>query len=56
MEGYLTIKEAARRLGISERTVRRRIKDGSLPAELKQGDYGQQYFIPADVIETARCV
>ena len=56
MEGYLTIKEAARRLGISERTVRRRIKDGSLPAELKQGDYGQQYFIPADVIETAQVI
>jgi excisionase family DNA binding protein len=56
VEGYLTIKEAARRLGISERTVRRRIKDGSLPAELKQGDYGQQYFIPADVIETAQVI
>ena len=52
----MTIKEAARRLGISERTVRRRIKDGSLPAELKQGDYGQQYFIPADVIETAQVI
>lgn len=56
MQGYLTVREAAEQLGISEKTVRRRIKNGSLPAELKQGDYGQQYFIPADAIETAQAI
>jgi excisionase family DNA binding protein len=56
VQGYLTVREAAEQLGISEKTVRRRIKNGSLPAELKQGDYGQQYFIPADAIETAQAI
>lgn len=56
MQGYLTVREAAEQLGISEKTVRRRIKNGSLPAELKQGDYGQQYFIRADAIETAQAI
>jgi len=56
VQGYLTIKEAAERLGISERTVRRRIKEGSLSAELRLGQYGQQYFIKADVIETAQAI
>lgn len=31
-EKPLSIEQAAARLGISERTVRRRVKDGSLPA------------------------
>lgn len=56
MQGYLTIKEAAERLGVSDRTVRRRIKDGSLPAKLKMGQYGQQYFIPVNAIDTAQTI
>lgn len=54
MEGYYTIKEAAERLGVSERTVRRRIKDDSLPAKKMLGQYGQQWFIPVQAIETAQ--
>ncbi len=54
MEGYLTINEVAERLGISSRTVRRRIKEGTIPAELRAGNYGQQYFIPASFINTAQ--
>ncbi|MFC1925760.1 helix-turn-helix domain-containing protein [Chloroflexota bacterium] len=40
-----TIKEAAEALGLSEKTVRRRIKDGSLKAEQTKGKYGVEYRI-----------
>ena len=36
---YLTIPEAAARLGVSTDTVRRRIKSGTLPAGLFAGKY-----------------
>lgn len=39
MSGYLTLQEAADRLRCSERTVRRYIKDGDLPAALIGGKY-----------------
>lgn len=54
---HWTIKEAAEALGISEKTVRRRIKDGSLEAQQIPGKYGIEYRIidlkdvrPKDVI------
>jgi excisionase family DNA binding protein len=37
--GWLTIREAALALGISELTIRRRIKDGRLPHRLDNGKY-----------------
>lgn len=40
-----TIKEAAETLGVSEKTVRRRIKDGTIKAEQTQGKYGLEYRI-----------
>lgn len=40
-----TVKEAAEALGISEKTVRRRIKDGTLKAEQVQGKRGLEYQI-----------
>ena len=40
-----TIKEAAEALGLSEKTVRRRIKDGTLKAEQTRGKYGVEYRI-----------
>ena len=49
----LTIKEAAKRLGVSDKTVRRRIKKGELPAQLVDSPYGEQYMIPADAVEAA---
>ncbi|HZU14182.1 MAG TPA: hypothetical protein VFB58_15185 [Chloroflexota bacterium] len=38
-EGWLTIQQAARALGKSDLTIRRRIKDGSLPSRLAGGKY-----------------
>lgn len=46
----LTIEEAAHRLGVSQRTVRRLIKAGKLPAELTPGLYGPEYRIPASAV------
>ena len=42
---HWTIKEAAEALGLSEKTIRRRIKDGTLKAEQSQGKYGIEYRI-----------
>ena len=33
MSDYLTVSEAARMLGVSEKTIRRRVKDGTLASE-----------------------
>lgn len=52
-EKSLTISEAAERLGVSDATVRRRIKSGSLKADLKPGPYGEQFYIDPDEIKTA---
>ena len=49
-----SIAEAAELLGLSRKTVRRRIHRGELPAELVDGPYGQQYIIPAEAINTAQ--
>jgi len=42
---HWTIKEAAEALGVSEKTVRRRIKDGTLKAQQMPGKYGTEYRI-----------
>lgn len=49
----LTIPEAAERLGVSDATVRRRIKDASLKARKMPGPFGEQFFIDAEEIKTA---
>lgn len=43
-EGY-TLKEAAEVLGVSEMTVRRRVKRGELKAKKVVGKYGEEYRI-----------
>ena len=47
---WVDIAEAARRLGVSVVTVRRRIKQGTLEGELQQGRRGPEYRVrfPAD--------
>lgn len=49
-----SIAEAAELLGVSKKTVRRRIHKGELPAELEEGPYGPEYRIPAESINTAQ--
>lgn len=49
----LTIKQAAEVLGVSEKNIRRMIKDGRLRATLEPSAYGQQYYIPREEIDKA---
>ncbi len=56
LEGYLTIDEAAERLGVSSDTVRRRIKRGELRAEKRKGPYGECWMIPESEIKTAQVI
>ena len=41
----LTVAEAAKALGLSERTIRRQIKSGRIKAGLVLGRYGEEYRI-----------
>lgn len=52
-DGYVSVAEAAQMLGVSKKTVERRIGDGKLPAELRPSPYGQAYVIPESAIATA---
>ena len=46
----LTVAEAAKALGLSERTIRRQIKSGKIKAGLVLGRYGEEYRIePGDI-------
>lgn len=48
----MTIAQAAKRLGVSSRTVRRYIKSGKIQAQLVSGLYGEEYRIldiPSDL-------
>lgn len=49
-----SIAEAAELLGLSRKTVRRRIHRGELPAAMEEGPYGPEYRIPAEAINTAQ--
>jgi excisionase family DNA binding protein len=53
-EDELSVSEAAQRLGVAEKTVRRWIKAGKLPARLVEGPYGPTYRVPAEAIQTAQ--
>lgn len=50
----LTVAEAAEKLGVNDKTIRRWVKAGRLAAELADGPYGKQYRIPADALQTAQ--
>lgn len=52
-EEFLTIREAAQILNVSEKTIRRRIQKGELTAELHDSPYGPQYFISKEQINRA---
>ena len=42
---HLTIAEYAEHVGLSQSTIRRKIRRGELAAELVEGPYGQEYRI-----------
>ena len=46
----LTVAETAKALGLSERTIRRRIKSGKIKADLVVGRYGEEYRIDLDEV------
>ncbi len=46
----LTVAEAAKALGLSERTIRRQIKSGKIKADLVLGRYGEEYRIDLDEV------
>lgn len=50
----MDLKEAARKLGISETTARRWVKTGRLQARVIEGPYGPQYDIDPEALEAAR--
>jgi len=53
-EGYFDIKQAAEKLGISTRTVRRYIKTGRLSAHKVKSPYGEVWVIPEEEVNTAQ--
>lgn len=53
-EEFLSIEQVAEQLGISNATVRRRIKKGEVEAVKRAGPYGDQYYIPSNEVTTAQ--
>ena len=51
---WLTVKETAERFGVSDKTIRRWIKDEKVHAEKHQGPYGEQWMIPESEVTTAQ--
>ena len=51
---YLTVAEAAVRLGVSEPTVRRWIRAGRLAGERVAGSGGRQYLVSLEGVESAQ--
>jgi len=49
---FLTVEEAADRLGLNPETIRRRIRKGSIKAQLIPGPRGDQYQIPVSELTT----
>lgn len=52
----LSIHEAAQHLGVSDKTLRRWIKAGKLPAFQATGPYGPTWRIPLSALQTAQQV
>ncbi len=48
--GTVSVRQAARQLGVSERTVRRRIQDELLPALKHETEHGYEWRVPVAAI------
>lgn len=55
-EGTVSVTEAAQRLGVHEKTLRRWIRAGRVPADLVDGPYGRQYQVPVSALSSAQHV
>jgi len=53
-EKLYSIKEAAKALGVSPDTIRRRIKKGELTAEKLNGPYGMAYYVTENELAQVR--
>jgi hypothetical protein len=49
---WLTVSQAAARLGVSERTVQRRCKSGKLAAKLESGEEGTAWLVDGSKLPT----
>lgn len=54
MQEWLSIKQACEYLGMSESTVRRRIKGGKLQAQKVSNENGQQWFISSQSLQACK--
>lgn len=52
----MTVAEAAKRLNVHEKTLRRWIRTGRVQADLVDGPYGPQYQVPVAALSTAQQV
>lgn len=48
---FLTVRQAANRFNVTEKTIRKWIRNGRLAAELRDGANGPQYFVSGQVVE-----
>jgi hypothetical protein len=53
---WLTVSQAAARLGVSERTVQRRCKSGRLTAKLESGEEGAAWLIDGATLPTGAAI
>ncbi|NLV23122.1 MAG: hypothetical protein GXY49_14280 [Syntrophomonadaceae bacterium] len=54
-EGWIGVKEAAKRLGVADKTIRRKIESGELTAKLIPSPYGRDMWVVlSDQIQTAQ--
>lgn len=51
MSQLLTLRQAARFLGVSQTTLRRMIDRGQLPGELQPGPFGERWMVPQAALE-----
>ncbi|HET9015787.1 MAG TPA: helix-turn-helix domain-containing protein [Thermomicrobiaceae bacterium] len=47
---WLSLADSADELDVSPRTIRRWVRAGRLPAELRPGSHGPQYFLPREAV------
>lgn len=47
---WLSLADAADELEVSPRTIRRWVHAGKLPAELRSGSHGPQYYLPGEAV------